>query len=64
MNKENNGRTNFYIECHLCKKSTPYYGHSYPVIFKQTKERVLVCDECIKFIQQNKLKYRIIKNGG
>jgi hypothetical protein len=55
--------TNFFIKCHLCNKDTPYYGYSFPAIFKPTKERVLLCDVCIEVIRKNKSDYREIKQN-
>jgi hypothetical protein len=59
----NKGITNFFINCHLCKQPTAYYGFTNPVIFKLTKERVLVCNTCFdQAIKKNESDYRIIKN--
>jgi hypothetical protein len=50
--KETPSMAIFNYDCEICMKQTAVVGYKrYPVIFKPSNEKVLVCEVCLSFIK-------------
>lgn len=50
--KETLSITIFNYDCEICMKQTAVVGYKrYPVIFKPSGEKILVCEICLSFIK-------------